>query len=132
MVGLEVEGGVEGGQRTLQVSLQAKGHGLLEPQVDIARGLAQGLVDKVQGGGTVPAPQGLLDVPEKGLGDGHGPAAPSPTAQRAKAYSTAVSFRSSNRPAAPAWPASMFIFSRTGRPLVETGRRRATHLAGSQ
>ena len=53
-------------------------------------------------------------------------------AAMAKANSSAVSFSESKRPDAPPWPASIFVLSKIGPPLVMVARKRATHFAGSQ
>ena len=57
---------------------------------------------------------------------------PPSTQAMAKAYWRATSSSRSNRPEAPAWPASIAVRNRIGPPPVIVARSRATHLAGSQ
>lgn len=76
-------------------------------------------IDARQSGGSVPCAEGCSDQAR-------------PTALSAKAWTRATSSSRAKRPEAPPWPAAMLTLKRTGLPLVECSRRRATHFAGSQ
>src|SRR6185369_4240414 len=54
-----------------------------------------------------------------------------PSCHRMNANSSAVSFRLSNRPDLPPWPAPMLVLSSSSASLVRSSRSLATHFAGS-